>query len=190
MSDKEQAFWTRYAEKVSRHGLVGHSGEWTVRRAQQFVYGLQGRKLRDVDATYLDRYLDVLGRNESVEDWQVAQTITALRILLVEIVSLEWAATYDWEGRLSACGDLGPEHPTLAREEPLNSDVKDYEACPLTPEAEAQLERIKEVTRVRAMSIRTEQTYVEWARRFASCCGGSFPEGPAKARDFLEYLAL
>lgn len=190
MSEKETVFWARYAENVSNHGLTGHSGEWTVRRAQQFVYGLQGCKLRDVDAAYLDRYLGVLGRNGSLEDWQVAQAITALRILLVEIVSLEWAATYDWEGRLTACSDLELDHPTLAREAPLNSDIKEREACPLTLEAEAQLERIKEVVRTRAMSIRTEQTYVEWARRFASYCGGSFPEGPTKVHDFLEYLAL
>jgi integrase len=190
MSDKEQAFWARYAGKVSNHGLVGHSGEWTVRRAQQFVYGLQGRRLRDVDAIYLDRYLDALGRNESLQDWQVAQAITALRILLVEEVGLEWAVAYDWEGRLTACGDLEPEHPTLAREAPLNPDVKEKKACALTSEAEAQLERIKEVVRTRAMSIRTEQTYVEWARRFAAYCGGSFPESPMKVRDFLEYLAL
>ncbi len=190
MSDKEQDFWARYAEKVSNHGLVGYSGEWTMRRARQFVYGLQGRKLRDVDVTYLDRYLDVLGRNASLQDWQVAQAITALRILLVEMVSPEWAVAYDWEGRLAACGDLEPGHPTLAREAPLTSDVKKQEACTLTLEAEAQLERIKEVIRTRAMSIRTEQTYVEWARRFAAYCGGSFPEGPTKVRDFLEYLAL
>ena len=190
MSDKEREFWARYAQAVNKHGLTGYAGEWTVRRAQQFVYGLEGQKLRNIDATYLNNYLDVLGRNTSLQDWQVAQAVTALRILLVEEVGLEWAATYDWEGRLTACADLEPSHPTLDREAPLKIDVKAQEACALTSEAEAQLERIKEVVRTRAMSIRTEQTYVEWARRFAAYCGGSFPDEPAKVRDFLEYLAL
>ena len=76
-------------------------------RARQFVYGLSVRKLREVGAAYLDETLDVLGRNASFQDchsfqsllssrkprfaWQVAQTITALRILLVEEVGLKWA---------------------------------------------------------------------------------------------------
>jgi len=46
-----------------------------VRRAQQFVYGLADLKLREVDATYLDNYLDVLGRNASLQDWQGRQPL-------------------------------------------------------------------------------------------------------------------
>ncbi|QHI69916.1 integron integrase [Tichowtungia aerotolerans] len=190
MTRKESVFWGRYADLVNKHGLSGYAAEWTVHRAQQFVYGLEGRKLRNVDATYLDQYLNVLGRNDSLQDWQMIQAINALKILLVDVVSLDWAVTYDWDARLSACRDLEPTHPTLAREAPLMRDVHRQEACALTPAAEAQLERIKEVVRTRAMSIRTEQTYVEWARRFVDYCGGTFPEGPAKVRDFLEYLAL
>jgi integron integrase len=60
----------------------------------------------------------------------------------------------------------------------------------LTAEAEKHLQRIREVTRVRGMSIRTEQTYVGWAERFAAYCGGDFPDDSRKVRDFLEYLAL
>ncbi|MGE4489399.1 MAG: integron integrase, partial [Kiritimatiellales bacterium] len=138
----------------------------------------------------VDQYLGVLGRSDSFEDWQVAQVIRALRILLVDVVHLDWAVSYDWDGRLAACDDLEPEHPTLAGEVPLHRDVKGPAACTLTPMAQAQLERIKEVIRTRAMSIRTEQAYVEWARRFALYCGGNFPEGPEKVREFLEYLAL
>jgi len=41
-----------------------------VRRAQQFVYGLGDLKLREVGATYLDNYLDVLGRNASLQGRQ------------------------------------------------------------------------------------------------------------------------
>ncbi|MDK2858375.1 MAG: hypothetical protein PWQ89_1494 [Verrucomicrobiota bacterium] len=190
MSDKESAFWARYAEKLCEKRISGHNGEWHIRRAQQFVYGLNGLKLRDIDSAYFNGWLDELGRDTSLQDWQVAQAISALRILLVETVDLEWAKTYDWEGRLSACEDLDATHPTLAREASLRSISAPAERVPLTPETTKQLQRIKEVTRVRAMSIRTEQTYIEWARRFAIYCGGSFPKEPGKVRDFLEYLAL
>ena len=191
MSEKEYAFWAKYAELVRNNGLIGHDAEWTVRHAQAFVYGLEGRKLAEVDSVYVSEYLDDLGRNSAVEDWQVSQVIVALRILLVERVHLAWADQYDWDGRLMACSDLGEAHPTLAREAPLMREtLSQVESKVLSEEAVQQLERIREVIRVRGMSIRTEQTYVEWARRFAGFCGGCFPSETRRVRDFLEYLAL
>ena len=61
-SDKERAFWARYAEKLNENRISGHNAEWHVIRAQEFVYGLDGLKLNDVDSTYLDSYLSELGR--------------------------------------------------------------------------------------------------------------------------------
>ena len=123
MSEKELSFWARYAEKVSKHGLISHAGEWTIRRAQQFVYGLEGRRLMEVDATYLDHFLEGLGRNGSLQDWQMAQTITALKILLVDTVKLSWSTHYDWEGQFAACADLNSSHPTPARDFSLKMQV-------------------------------------------------------------------
>ena len=64
MTDKEQAFWGKYAEKLVKYRVLGHNAEWHVRRAQEFVYGLDGLKLNDVSSAYLDSYLDVIGRHE------------------------------------------------------------------------------------------------------------------------------
>ena len=191
MSEKEQAFWGRYAEKLFKNRIKGHNAEWHMRRAQAFVYGLNGLKLSKVDSAYLDAHLDDLGRKVELKDWQLRQVVSALRILLVEMVRLDWPATYDWEGRLSACLDLAPSHPTLAREIPLDTSSRGRsERGDLDAGTLAQIERIKEVVRVRGMSIRTEKTYVDWAKRFAGYCGGCFPEDGLKVRDYLEYLAL
>ena len=191
MSGKEQAFWGRYAEKLFKNRIEGHNAEWHMRRAQGFVYGLNGLKLNDVSSAYLDSYLAELGRNPKLEAWQVRQAINSLRVLFVEMTKLEWPSAYDWEGRLSACLDLAPAHPTLAREIPLDTPSRETsERGALDTETLAQIERIKEVVRVRGMSIRTEQTYVDWAKRFAGYCGGCFPGDGLKVRDYLEYLAL
>ena len=61
-TDKEHEFWARYAEKLHEKRISGHNAEWHVIRAQEFVYGLDGLKLNDVDSTYLDSYLSELGR--------------------------------------------------------------------------------------------------------------------------------
>lgn len=206
MSEKELDFWRRYAECLLKYRVSGKNAEWHVRRAQAFVYGLDGLKLNDVSSAYLDSYLDVIGRNgmrlasrgdgseaagSGLEAWQLKQVIYALRILFLEMTGLDWPKRYDWAGRLAACEDLPPSHPTIAREVPLeNPSHVPHGRCALEADTLAQLGRIKEVVRVRGMSIRTEQTYVEWARRFAEYCGGRFPEEGAKVPEYLEYLAL
>ncbi len=63
MSEKELDFWRRYAECLLKYRVSGKNAEWHVRRAQEFVYGLDGLKLNDVSSAYLDSYLDVIGRN-------------------------------------------------------------------------------------------------------------------------------
>ena len=190
-SDKERAFWARYAEKLNENRISGHNAEWHVIRAQEFVYGLDGLKLNDVDSTYLDSYLSELGRKEDWLDWQVRQAISALCILFVEMTRLDWPKAYDWKGRMAACQDLEPMHPTLARDLPARLPQEaEAEFAEPNEEALGKVQRLREVVRVRGMSIRTEQTYEDWVLRFVSFCGGGFPDDPLKVRDFLEYLAL
>ncbi len=43
-----------------------------------------------VTSAYLDSYLDVIGRNQRMEAWQVRQVVHALRILLLEMTRLEF----------------------------------------------------------------------------------------------------
>ncbi len=41
MSNKEMAFWGKYAEKLLKYGVSGHNAEWHVRRAQQLNHSLR-----------------------------------------------------------------------------------------------------------------------------------------------------
>ena len=129
MSEKERLFWGKYAGCLLKYGVLGRNAEWHVWRAQDFAYGLKGLKLNALDSAYLDSYLDVIGRNEEMEAWQLRQVVYALRILFLEMTRLEWPAAYDWEGRLSACEDLKPTHPTLAREIPLEKPAPEPKPC-------------------------------------------------------------
>ncbi|NNJ71252.1 MAG: hypothetical protein HKP10_08215 [Kiritimatiellales bacterium] len=90
MSEKEKAFWCKYAERLNKYGVAGKNAEWHIRRARQFVYGLEGLKLNDVDSAYLDSYLDVIGRKPDFEVWQLRQVVYALRILFLEMTKLDW----------------------------------------------------------------------------------------------------
>ncbi len=82
MSPKENDFWARYAEKLLKTGVKEPCREWYVLRAQRFVYALNGRKLRSLNSAYLDAYFQVLGRNGTLLDWQLLQTVCAVEILM------------------------------------------------------------------------------------------------------------
>ena len=193
-SGKEQEFWQNYARKLLSHGIIEKRAEWTLRRAQVFVQGLNGLRLREVSSAYVGNYLDELGRKPGMRGWQVAQTVEALRVLFLEMVQSDWATDFDWNGRIAACRELEEEHPTVARDRAVRKRVGPGGAFMKNVaiwDAKELLARLREVTRIRAMSIRTEQTYASWVERFASFCGGGIPRDPqAGVVQYLEYLAL
>ena len=193
MTQQECEFWARYAQCLVLRGITGRNGEWHVRYAQQFAYALDGKHLRDLDRSYVDNYLDELGRNGEFEAWQLRQVISALRILFQDMTDCVWAGLYDWDGKRDACEELPGLHPTIARETGAEETVRKRTAVRRTISDASTLKtlgRLRDLTRIRNLSIRTEQTYSEWAERFAGFCGGVFPGEPSKVVAFLEHLAL
>lgn len=193
MNEAERAFWARYADCLVRRNIAGHNAEWHVRRAQEFCYGLNGRRLRDVSAGDVNAYFDRLGRRVTWEDWQIRQAISALEVLFCDMIDCPWAADYDWQAKMDACTGLRAEHPTVAREMSAQQAVAERQKrqAKLTdPQTLQELGRLREVIRVQDKSIRTEQTYSEWIERFARFCDGRLPDDPARVVAFLEYLAL
>jgi len=191
MSPQEQGFWARYAEKLLKTGVKSQCREWYVRRAQQFVYGLKGRKLKDLDSAYLDAYFAELGRKHGMPDWQLLQAVCAVEILMCEMTGFSWCGSYDWNGQKAACREIGEDHPTRAREVTPSIDFSGRsEVAELADEALQAIERLKGLVRTRGMSIRTEKAYVEWSRRFAGFCEGRFPAEGKNIPVYLEYLAL
>ena len=192
-TEKERKFWAKYAAMISDKGYFGKYAEWMVKRAEDFVYGLDGRHLREVDAVYLDEYLDILGRSPNMSDWQMRQVICALDVLFVDVLKLEWARTFNWSERAAACKELEGDHPTLGRDRiSVANFVPPEKGCSQLDEtAQVVLDRLRARIRTQGLAYRTEQTYVGWGKRFALYCGGRIPEEqPMRVRDFLEYLAL
>jgi len=193
MSSAERAFWAEYAQCLVRRNITGHNAEWYVRRAQEFCYSLDGTRLRDIQAADVDRYIAHMGRRVSLEGWQVRQCIAALEVLFREMTDCAWARDFDWRARINACRDLRVEHPTVAREMTPQEAVAERQRGDdkLTdPETLRELGRLREVTRIQNMSIRTEQTYSEWIERLARFCDGKPPDDPKRVVAFLEHLAL
>ena len=67
-----------------------------MRRVETFINAHVGRKLAALSGDDVRGYLDVIGRNERIEDWQFKQAVEALQILFVELVRPAWIDGFNW----------------------------------------------------------------------------------------------
>lgn len=193
MSVAEREYWRKYTEYLLSKNISGRAAEACIRHAQRFAYGLKPIKLRDVDRGVLARYFDELGRCDSIVAWQYRQAVSAVEMLF-EMLGLDSVLrSFNWEECREAARDLGQEHATVARTVSSAETVSrraEGDSVLSDPEVLRVLGRLRDIMRVRNLAIRTEQTYSEWAERFARFCKGSFPKDPQRVAAFLEHLAL
>jgi len=193
MTESERVFWSKYADFILSRNFSGRAAEATIRHAQQFAYNLGGIKLRDVQKAFLTTYFDELGRCNNIVAWQFRQAVSAIEMLFEMLGTNPDAKAFNWEELREAAQELGREHPTVARAVSSAETVErraEKDAALNDPEVLRALGRLRDVTRVRNLAIRTEQTYSEWAERFARFCKGPFPEDPQRVVAYLEHLAL
>jgi len=193
MSEKERVFWAKYTTFILSRNFSGRAGAACIRHAQLFAYNLNGVHLRDVNKAFLTTYFDELGRCNNIVSWQFRQAVSSVEMLFEMLGTNPEAKAFNWEELREAAQELGREHPTVARAVSSSETVErrvEKGAALNDPEVLRALGRLRDVTRVRNLAIRTEQTYSEWAERFARFCKGPFPEDPQRVVAFLEHLAL
>jgi hypothetical protein len=116
----------------------------------------------------VDAYLADLGRKPEIKGWQVRQAADAIRMLL-ELAHATWVGEVDWAHWQASARDLGPSHPTVARDYAAVAPNGAPDAMPFAAIRAvhgAILERASATARVRGLAIRTEQAYLHWVMRF------------------------
>jgi hypothetical protein len=96
-------------------GVKPPFGRWLVIRAEACVAAHPGRQLVDQSPAEVDAYLAALGRKPEVTGWQVRQAADAIRIRL-EQAGVAWVHEVDGAHWQASARDLGPSHPTVARD--------------------------------------------------------------------------
>jgi hypothetical protein len=96
-------------------GVKPPFGRWLVIRAEACVAAHPGRQLVDQSPAEVDAYLAALGRKPEVTGWQVRQAADAIRIRL-EQAGVAWVHEVDGAHWQASARDLGPLHPTVARD--------------------------------------------------------------------------
>lgn len=193
-------FWDYYIKCVTAHGISAAKARWYVFRAEQYLYStprdsIVGHRKEDVIA-----YLDNVGREGQLEDWQFQQLVHSLEILFVEAAKINWAKSFDWQHWYALSRTLAPSQPAATRQRPRqrtqtakpSSVAQSRIALQRTREIHRPvIQRLTTEIRRRAYSIRTEQAYEQWVLRFLLFNKQSKAQalGAAEVVKFLEYLA-
>jgi len=193
MTKSETSFWQRYCERLLELGHTGKVGSYLTKWAQEFVYSLDGVRLKSVTQGVIRRWVEALDRKGRLEVWQLRQALKAVEVLMgmrgVSAIGL----SISWEELGSLCEELGVDHVTLARGEPVPEAVERSLSKAdgrLDAEAAGALRKLRELIRRRNMAIRTEKTYADWTERFLIYNQGKLPPSPQAVPTFLSYLTL
>jgi integron integrase len=180
--------WQRLLETLHAQGIKSPADRWYIIRAEQFEKSLRHKRIEACTAEDVTGYLTGLGAQGRLEGWQFSQIVDSLETLLELTLDLPWAHSFDWAFWRDSAKRLSANHPSIARSP---SSTVPYRNPP-TREIRELLASVTAELRRRNYSIRTEQTYVQWIRRFRAFHRNraleATPETAVKA--FLEQLAV
>lgn len=182
--------WSRFLELVRETGAKAPFDRWYVIRAEQFATVLADKDLRACSAADVSEYLGGLADRGGLRDWQYRQVVDALEILLARVLELPWSGDFDWSSWRDSARRYEAKHTASRR--PRSPPGRIKPAAAGNAEAEGVLADVASEIRRRSYSARTEQTYLQWIRRFMAFSGGRDPRalGAGDVKSFLEWLAV
>jgi hypothetical protein len=186
-------FWTNYLSLLKKKSGPDKALRWYRLRAEQYIQAHPEKRLATHTPSDVTTWLDAIGRQAELTDWQVAQVADALKMLFCEMLKVTWCDEVDWDHWQAGSRQLHPEHPTLAREpqpaKVVNRPDKRESLLQHFPDLHQSL---LSAIRVRGYSIRTEQTYLQWVERFFHFHQWQAVDtlSSTAIRAFLEYLAV
>lgn len=189
-----EKFWFRYKELLSKHGIHQSVVRWYILQAEAYIHSISGRRLAEHQVEDVTGYLSALGRIGSMDGGQFRQTVDAIQELF-ELVGVSWLNEVDWQYWKDSAQSLPSDHPTIARtvspQKVLGSESGVAEQTELASSTVTIIERLTSVVRQRGYSIRTEEAYCSWSKRFISFIGNRDPStvGVPEVVSFLEWLA-
>jgi integron integrase len=187
--------WDQYRELLVRKGVPQKAQRWYVARVEAFLKEMRPESLRELTREDITGYLQEVSSRRRLDDWQFRQLVDALQLLIVDLAQVPAGNAVDWDYWKEAVGPLEANHPTVAREQGAAPTGAEIPAGPHPASSRDSLPILEVMTRrlrARHYSIRTEQTYIDWCRRFLRF----FPEtlledlGDEDVQRFLTHLAV
>jgi len=174
-------FWDAYRRLILKNGVPQVKSTWYIKWIYRFVAFFEGIPLEARTADYIKSFLVKLKREPRVAEWQVMQASEALRMLYQEHFRMTWAQ--EWSKTTYVSEDIILKGRELFRDE---AGSKDADAV-----YKEIFVRFRSEMRRRHYSMRTEQSYKEWIRRFLFFHDLKSPQelGAESVKEYLEYLA-
>jgi integron integrase len=164
------SFWQSYTATLKKLGISDPKSKFYVLWVKRFAAFLNGLTFQQASQEMVSAFLDGLGKDEKVADWQVDQARHSIEILFGEHLKLD------------------PRESVPVRES-FTDSVGD--SGKLLKIHGGLIKRFVSEIRVRHYSIRTEGAYLFWIKRFLSFHLLKNPEdlGAPDIRRYLTYLA-
>jgi integron integrase len=187
----------KFIEQLAALPIRPTAREHYLRWAEAWI---QARGHQSADRTRA--YFDALGRSVHLADWQFRQAVDAARILACDVLTLPWAASFDWQGLSDQARSLEPDHRTLVRETlrvraapAVLCNESSEPASGAAVESDRIIDSLRRAIRLQGMAVATEETYVGWVLRFTRFCFQTLCQspqlaGPSAITAYLEFLAL
>jgi site-specific recombinase XerD len=187
-TSKERDFWSSFQDFILRTSKDEKTAKWYLHWVKRFVRFMKGMPLRTCSATDVTNFLTYLKNQDTSESWHVEQARDALRFFYRDFLRVPWASreTHDASKKISELS-VSP-----AQGQPPYAEFQD--AAPprkIGLPYEDLLKKLQAEIRLRHYSIRTEQAYEQWVRRFLHFHGMK-PIDDLTSNDvkcYLEYLA-
>lgn len=184
------SFWQDYLAVVISEGVPEAKARWYVKWAEQFARSVHALPLRNRTPEDVGNYLRHLSLNPNIKSWQVEQAAEALKMLYQRFLKISWAT--EWPDYLS---DTNTQRNESRAEEVLLQPerFRDEGVWPIACAVhEDIIRRLRTQIRTLHYSLRTEQTYEQWIKRFFLFHQMKSPNemGPEFVQEYLEYLAV
>jgi hypothetical protein len=113
--DAASGFWDRYINIHMDQCVKGIFGAGTSSVLSSTSGTIQMNACAH-SSRHIEQFFTDLGRDSRISDWQIRQTVDAIRILFCELLHSEPCAAVDWKYWSEASLRLAPSHATLARD--------------------------------------------------------------------------
>ncbi len=200
----QKSLWSQYQQSLQKRNVPQKKWRWMVRWVQNYISQANKIKTGKTNKNLYSKksllgYLQELGRKKSVEDWQFVQAIEALQIFFCDLLKPSWANEFDWDFWKQSAKNISSEHPTLKREVPENSfqyekkqKFTSISSKSVQNKNDDLFAKVRDEIRSRYYSIRTEETYLNWLKKFIIFHNQQdvAQMGEVEVKAFLEYLAV
>jgi hypothetical protein len=114
--------WDRCLDLLIRRQVPAKFRQWYIRRVEDFMKDLKPTALSALTAEQVTDYLRRQLARSDLADWQMQQTVDALRLLLIDLAQVPAGKGVDWDYWWEGQRTLPPEHATIARRTAMSAE--------------------------------------------------------------------